>query len=186
MKLFRRGRKNNKGFSLVEVVCAVAILGLTSTAIGSVMIMSTKSYQRGSAEVDVQKEAQITTNLIGNLLIDATSVDYQEVSGVSKTLTINQEGTTYTLEYNEATDVISYTEQVTGGTPISGVLAENVVNFDLPGFSAADFKANKNAKVELAIEMNGKNYEATYSTTSRNGASVNDGATEVAKIICEN
>lgn len=186
MKLFRRRRKNNKGFTLVEVVCAVAILGLTSTAIGSAMIMSTKSYQRGSAEVDVQKEAQITTNLIGNLLIDATSVDYQEVSGTSKTLTINQESTTYTLVYDEATDVITYTEQVTGGTPVSGVLAENVVTFDLPGFSEADFKANRNAKVELAIEMNGKNYEATYSTTSRNGASVNNGATEVAKIICEN
>ena len=186
MKLFRRKRKNNKGFSLVEVVCAVAILGLTSTAIGSAMIMSTKSYQRGSAEVDVQKEAQITTNLIGNLLIDATSVDYQEVAYVSKTLTINQEGTTYTLFYDEGTDVITYTEQVTGGSPVSGVLAENVVAFDLPGFSASDFKANKNAKVELSIEMNGKNYEATYSTTARNGASVNDGASEVAKIICEN
>lgn len=182
MKLFRRRRKNNKGFSLVEVVCAIAIMGLATTAVGSAMIMSTRSYQRGSAEVDVQKEAQTTTNLIGNLLVDAVMADYQEVAGTSKTLTIDGEGITYVLSYDENTDVITYSETVTGGTPITGVLAENVTNFDV---DLSDFTANKNAKVELAIEKNGKHYEATYSTTARNGASVNTGAVEVAKIICE-
>ena len=54
--------------SLVELVCAVAIFGVATTAIGSAMVVSAQSYSRGTYELDVQQEAQITTNLIGNLV----------------------------------------------------------------------------------------------------------------------
>ena len=36
MKLFMKKRKhNNKGMSLVELICAVAIFGVATTAVGS-------------------------------------------------------------------------------------------------------------------------------------------------------
>ena len=49
MKLFKKRIKgNNKGFSLVELVCAVAIFGVAATAIGSAMVVSAQSYSRGT------------------------------------------------------------------------------------------------------------------------------------------
>ena len=179
MKLFRKRKKNNRGFSLVEMICAIAILSLTSTAIGSVMIMSTKNYQRGNAEVDVQKEAQITTNLIGNLLVDAVDANYDPST---KTLTINGEGITYLVVYDAANQKLTYKETALGGATFDGVLAENVSDFDV---DLSKFLTNKNAKVDLAIDKDGKSYDASYNTTARNGRAFNVGAVESAVIVCE-
>ncbi len=178
MKLFRR-KRNNKGFTLVEVICAVAIMGLISTAIGSAMIITTRNYHRGNADIDVQKEAQATTNLIGNLIVDSVNVT-TTTSGATTTVTVDSEGCTYDLVYDAGTDTITYKETLLGGTPISGTLAENVVDFRV----SVDAE-NKNTKVELAMEVNGKKFEATYHTNSRNGQAINVGAADVASIILE-
>jgi len=174
MRLFRR-KKNNRGFSLVETVCAVAIIGLTSTAIGSAMIMSTDNYQRGNTEVDVQKEAQLATNLIGNLLVDATDASY-----TGNTLTIYGEGIEYEIVYDPATKKLTYKE-TKGASVTTGTLAENVTNFK-PNLDNWD---NMNARIDMAIEKNGRNYEASYNTTARNAASFNVGSAESAFVICE-
>ncbi len=178
MKLFRR-KRNNKGFTLVEVICAVAIMGLVSTAIGSAMIITTRNYNRGNAEIDVQKEAQATTNLIGNLIVDSVNVT-TTTSGATTTVTVDSEGCTYDLVYDAGTDTITYKETLLGGTPVSGTLAENVVDFRV----SVDAE-NKNTKVELAMEVDGKKYAATYHTNSRNGQAINVGAADVASIILE-
>jgi len=174
MRLFKR-KKNNRGFSLVETVCAVAILGLTSTAIGSAMIMSTDNYQRGNTEVDVQKEAQLATNLIGNLLVDATDASY-----TGNTLTIYGEGIEYEIIYDPSTKKLTYKE-TKGASVTTGTLAENVTNFK-PNLDNWD---SMNARIDMAIEKNGRNYEASYNTTARNAASFNVGSAESAFIICE-
>lgn len=174
MRLFRR-KKNNRGFSLVETVCAVAIIGLTSTAIGSAMIMSTDNYQRGNTEVDVQKEAQLATNLIGNLLVDATDASY-----TGNTLTIYGEGIEYEIVYDPATKKLTYKE-TKGASVTTGTLAENVTNFK-PNLDNWD---SMNARIDMAIEKNGRNYEASYNTTARNAASFNVGSAESAFVICE-
>ncbi len=186
MKLFRKRRKNNKGFSLVEMICVIAILGLTSTAIGSTMIMSADNYQRGSAEVDVQKEAQTTTNLIGNLIVDAVLVYPTDNGTVTTALNIQGENITYDLTYDQSTGVISYKETV-GAKSSTGVLAENVTYFKVGdgNLNALDFTKNKNVRVDLTIEKNGKEYMASYNTTARNGAAFNVGAEASAIIVCD-
>lgn len=181
MKLFRKRRKNNKGFSLVEVICAVAILGVTSTAIGSAMIVSTQNYQRGNAEVDVQKEAQTVTNLVGNLLVDAvdvtTSVDAESGAQI---VVIYKEGMEYTLTYDDNT--ISYKEKNLGdSSEVEGCLAENVTNFDL--IAAADFEnSDRNVRVDMEVTVGDKAYEASFTNTARNGQATNVGATQMARI----
>ncbi len=182
MKLFRKRKKNNKGFSLVEMICVIAILGLTSTAIGSTMIMSASNYQRGNAEVDVQKEAQTATNLIGNLIVDSVKVEKTDTGTVTTALTIKGEGITYDLSYNQSTAVISYSEKV-GATTSTGVLAENVTYFKVGDLT--NFDANRNVRVDLTITKNGKEYMASYNTTARNGAAFNVGAEASAIIVCD-
>ena len=181
MKLFRKKRKNNKGFSLVEVICAVAILGVTSTAIGSAMIVSTQNYQRGNAEVDVQKEAQATTNLVGNLLVDALDVNTSvDATTGAQIVVIKQEGKEYKLTYLD--NKITYEEKNMGdGTTVDGCLAENVTNFDL--IAATDFSdSDRNVRVDLEVTVGEKAYEASFTNTARNGQGTNVGATQMARI----
>ncbi len=178
MKLFRKRNKgNNKGFSLVELVCAVAIFGVAATAIGSAMVVSAQSYSRGTYELDVQEEAQTATNIVGNLIFDA--VGAKQVDNV---VTIDGEGITYTITYDEAAQTLNYTE-FDGTNTANGVLAENVTAFDT-GLSenSDDLKTNRNVKVEITIEKNGRTYEASYNTTARNGSANAVGVAESATI----
>jgi len=187
MRLFRKRRKNNKGFSLVEMICAIAILSLTSTAIGSAMVMTTKNYQRGNAEVDVQKEAQTTTNLIGDLLVDGHDVKKTDstVNGITYTtkLEIICDGITYELNYDPDTGVINYTETKTGETAQTGILAENVSAFNVGDLS--DFKVNRNVEIDLSVDKNGRSYDASYNTSPRNVSAFNYGSQKSAIIVCE-
>lgn len=178
MKLFKKRIKgNNKGFSLVELVCAVAIFGVATTAIGSAMVVSAQSYSRGTYEVDVQEEAQTATNIVGNLIFDAVSAKQ-----VGNVVTIDGEGITYTITHNTSTGTLEYAEY-NGATPATGVLAENVTAFSTNlSENPDDFKADRNVKVEITIEKNGRTYEASYNTTARNGSANAVGVAESATI----
>lgn len=69
---------DSRGMSLVEVLCAVAILALVSGVIGSVIVISTRTYSRGVSETNIQQEAQLAANNIGDIIKDACSVIYAE------------------------------------------------------------------------------------------------------------
>lgn len=182
MKILKRClKKNNKGMSLVELVCSVAVLGLATTVVGGAVISSAESYQRGTLEVEVQQEAQLVTNLIGNLIVDSAETDYDTAT---KTLTIKSESTTHTIVYDETADTLEYTEATEDATgsvvSTNGLLASEVVNFVVDD---SKFDLSKSVKVELTVKKNGKEYTAVYNTTARNGELLNGvGVNEYAEI----
>lgn len=65
--------KNNKGYSLVELMVVVAILGIVSSAVVGLVIACTRSYRNVNQETNLQNEAQVAMNQIENMLIDATN-----------------------------------------------------------------------------------------------------------------
>lgn len=168
----KRRKGNNKGFSLIELVCAVAIFGLSTAVIGGAMVVSSQSYQRGTIELDVQKEAQSTTNLVGNLLVDAVNVEATAVNHIKVT---DKTGATY-----EVKQVGTELKYVQGSEEV--VLAENVAYFKV---DADDFNTSKNVEIDLAISTGGKEYKAAYNTTARNGQMDPSAAME-AKIFIDN
>lgn len=184
MKLFKRRRKgNNKGFSLIELVCAVAILGIVLTAIGGAMVVSAQSYAKGTYEIDVQQEAQTTTNLIGNLIVDAVTASFSGDEN-QKILTVNNGKLECKITFDTGLGVLNYEEKDLNTNAVaSGVLAQNVIDFDV---NLSDFQAHNNAEVYLKVEKENRVYEATYNTTSRNGSSESTGVADVANIIVEN
>lgn len=62
----------NKGFSLVELIVAMAILSIVGTAVIGFCLAGTNSYKTVSADVDLQYEAQLSLNQLEDLIIDAT------------------------------------------------------------------------------------------------------------------
>lgn len=187
MKLFRkRSKLNNKGLSLVELVCAVAIFAVATTVIGGAMVVSAQNYSRGTNELDLQQEAQTATNLIGDLLYDATGASFNTTS---KTLEIEGPDFVYRIVH-EGTN-LKYEQYVPdpGGSitlSASGILAENVLEFNSPDLAAHDdFDTDKNVEIELKIGDATRSYKAEYSTTARNGKADSSGVTESAEIIVD-
>lgn len=62
--------RENKGMSLVEVLITVAILAIVIVTAGAFMTTSSRSFAKGSADSDVQDEAELAVNQIEDLIID--------------------------------------------------------------------------------------------------------------------
>lgn len=70
-------RKDQSGFTLVEMLIAVTIMAIVIAAVCSFIIVGSKSYASGNSDISVQQEAQLALNQISDVLIDTTrSVNY--------------------------------------------------------------------------------------------------------------
>ena len=175
-------KKNNRGMSLVEVVCAVAIFGLTATLVSTAMTSSMQSYNRGIQETDLQKEAQMFANQISELVIDSTADVSFDAS--TKTLTIeqtNDAGASIKHKiYLDADGKVWYCDanDASGETQL---LAEGVASID---FDLTNFSRTGNLGVKLALKSadNNRDYNANYTVTSRNGRG-EDTSVPVAAVI---
>lgn len=105
MRLFEacRARKlNKKGFTLIEIVIAMAILAVVGTVITGFIVLSTNSFRAGTVQVDLQYDAQQSSNQIKSVIMGANA-------GVAM---VPSDGTSdpYLLIYN-------YSEDTSGATP---------------------------------------------------------------------
>lgn len=64
-------RKENSGFSLVELIIAIAILGIIGVTVALMMTSSSRNYRRMSLEAQMQSEAQLVANAISEYAIDS-------------------------------------------------------------------------------------------------------------------
>ncbi|MDE5873620.1 MAG: type II secretion system GspH family protein [Lachnospiraceae bacterium] len=65
---------NNRGFTLIELIIAIAVLAFLMTAISSLMTSSLISNRRTQADIVVQTTAQETYNKITDALMQAKSI----------------------------------------------------------------------------------------------------------------
>ena len=72
-----RIQQQNSGFSLVELIIAIAILVIVTGAVCSFIIITFRNYANGNNDISVQQEAQLALNQISDVIIDATqSINY--------------------------------------------------------------------------------------------------------------
>ena len=64
-------RKKHKGYTLVEVMVTVAILGVVFGSLSSLLTMFTRMSRLNMARLDVQKDARVTMSLINKNLREA-------------------------------------------------------------------------------------------------------------------
>lgn len=174
---FKRVRKDRKGLTLVELICAVAILGVISATVGGAMVVATHTYRSGTIETAMQSEAQFTINSIESLIIDATNT--VEYSG--NVLTITNVDYTYVITYDTVAKELRYSQSdsVTGAVIVSNeLLAQHVAHFDA---FTDDFPVTRNVRLELTLENEGKSFTTAYNITSRNNP--NAGAPPVVATV---
>lgn len=67
-------KKHNQGFSLVELVIAVAILAIIMVAIASFMTSTTKSYNRAKNDAQLQQTGQELFDMISDKVMQAKEI----------------------------------------------------------------------------------------------------------------
>lgn len=170
----KENRNTNKGYTLVELLVATAILVIMLLEIYSVMANSTTIYRNGNYEVQLQTEAQQVILQLEDLMVDCNgSISYDEASKVLSISTnvVDYSGgaptpVVYTVSYVPAgTAIVSGTTpspfgqlayQKTGmTTPIP--LADYVEEFSV------DMSGYTNDNVTLNIKLANEDYEYSAS-----------------------
>ena len=55
MRWWKNRAKNHKGYSLVELICTIAIFSIVIMGVGTAMVVSARNYQNGSVELELQQ-----------------------------------------------------------------------------------------------------------------------------------
>ena len=96
--------RENKGMSLVEVLITVAILAIVIVTAGAFMTTSSRSFAKGSADSDVQDEAELAVNQIEDLIIDVNGgVDMNDDAAKTELVLYHAEDTNGTTVYKKRT-----------------------------------------------------------------------------------
>lgn len=175
---FKKFKEDRRGLSLVELICALAILGIITGTVGGAMVVATNSYRQGTVESSLQQEAQFTANLIESLIVDATtSVETIPALAAGDTMTtttqlkITNEGDNYyVINYDAASKQLTYTEYRGGAiypddASENQLLAEHVSGFMV---DARPFAEDRNVLLSINMENGSSKYTTAYNVTSRN------------------
>lgn len=161
----RKMRGDSRGLTLIELVCAVAILAIISATVGGAMVVATNSYKSGTVETAMQQEAQFTANAIEALIIDAT--DTVEFSG--NVLKIANVDYTYEITYDPSAQTLRYTQYETNNpsnvVAANELIAEHMASFDV---DASAFPTARTVQLAFTMENQGRRFSTAYNITSRN------------------
>lgn len=167
----KRVLNHQKGYSLVELLVAMAIFAIVLTQIFAMMQHSARLYKNGTFEVDLQTEAQQFVQQMEELLIDVNvSVNETGTPSSNYTIQIINTDQTYTVTFvkdDPEADFGVVRMSASGNIAAADMpMAEYVqsVSLDMAEYTSAD-------KVVLCVSMNnGKySYETCKDIYLRNG-----------------
>ena len=175
-------RRDNSGYSLIEVIAALAVLAVASVAILQFINISTTHYQKENSEVEVQYEAQVTINQINDLLIDAKSnVKYTYNGGTLVTsdalipagVTLTSKefliDNTYKIIWKAADKKLYYRDGTMATTDDDVLMAEYVESFSVDLTNTAE---NGLVRLKLLFKRD-REYDLSQNVTIRNKVTVN-------------
>lgn len=183
-----RFRGDNRGLSLVELMCSVAIFVCITIVVGSVLVVTAKTYQGGTIEASLQEEAQLTVNVIEGLIVDATDAVnyyYTDLGGVEHNILSESSATPGTdrrlqilnngsaVEYNIIYDASEkQLRYAKSGVATDYLLADNVESF---GVDVSDFNYSHNVILDIKMKKDTKEFNSRYNVTTRNEKVVTSG-----------
>lgn len=190
--------EKNSGFTLIELVVSMAILGVLGISIGGFLYAGMKQYHAASAEVTLQTEAQMAQNQLSNLLLDANrAVAYSpgklEIFSVRENVSEKEQ---IQLYYDAGEEKIFYSryllqdESPTDSTQVwkedadaqEESFAAYVTGFTVTMYDKAETvltdadrgKEIGKMKLTISYEVNGKTYDSEFVVTPRNSVIFSD------------
>lgn len=173
-----RKKQNNKGFTLIELIVATALLGIVAAGAFGFMVAGANSYRSVYTNVSLQYAMQQAMGQIQETILDCnTAVCGSDAAGSALYL-LNRDETTgaytvraYTLSdgsvlFQQADDVQKSTNPaaITGSDP--HILVQNVSSFAVQIHKSGDQAVS--VTVSLDLTQQGKTYSSTQEIALRN------------------
>lgn len=165
---------NNAGISLVEILVTIAILGVVGGIVIGFLQSGTKSYQNTDREVDMQYDAQVLLNQVGDYVINANSGLKQKDNTVYIYNTNENTLETEILSWDSQEQILYYEKTEKVNETERPVVDKTVLSKNVSQFSVDLAKADAERKVnaELTLQKDQKTYEATATWNLRNSVAV--------------
>lgn len=151
--------KNNKGYTLVELLVSVAIFSIVMIGIVSIMSSTSVMYRNGHQEVKLQEEAQIALNQLEEILVDADNTistlgtGYYSVNNTTQCYGFKQDGDKLFYKKVAAADAGSLGDAA-GWVPMS----DYVKSFEIRGIQMSANRDTGDNRVEVVMEMENADY----------------------------
>lgn len=161
---------NNAGFTLMELIITIAILGIVGGVIVVFLQTSTKSYESTDKEVNIQYDAQVILNQIGSYILDADEGFYQ----TDNTVYIYSNGESALdieiLSWDAEKQELYYEKKQQRNYNQETVVEKTTLAQNVSDFSMDFSKVEKEQKVDARLELqnNDKNFSATATWNLRN------------------
>ena len=193
-----RIQKQNSGFSLVELIIAIAILVIVTGAVCSFIIITSRNYANGNNDISVQQEAQLALNQMSDVIIDATEsinyVGYDESDQPVKALkdsefaftpekkaliVYNTEPDHYMFYWQKSDESLYFSvADADGNFPMPGenstdcvLLAENVTDFQV---DLSQVEERRVVKLTLNFQTGTRKFKMANNITVRNKVVINN------------
>ena len=203
-------KEDNKGFSLVELLIAIAISGIVLTALVLLITQSVKSYGRQTALAQIQSDGDISLNQIQKNVMEANEIKVKksvkpsgsfdvelyttrtteeqiDASGNKKTVTLSEWGYYYDSEKKE----LYYSDDTLNPDQMS-LVCDNVSHFDViineDGIKWDNAKITSIVKkpqiiVSITISRMGRERTVVRQYSTRNTINSGDGSFQIGKSI---
>ena len=178
-------KKGNGGFSLVELIVAMAIMAIAGISIFRFMSYSSDNYKRSNEDVKLQYEQQLAVNQIRDLILESSRALFYDES--SKTLIIYSQSTdsagniiypVIKMTYKQDENKIYFGTKDflnVSGVSITAITDENILAENVSKFTVDLSKVKKNkVTFHMAFEINGKKQEVEEVVALRNKLLVSD------------
>lgn len=193
-----RIQKQNSGFSLVELIIAIAILVIVTGAVCSFIIITSRNYANGNNDISVQQEAQLALNQMSDVIIDATeSINYvgydqsdQPVKALKDSefaftpekkalIVYNTEPDHYMFYWQKSDESLYFSvADADGNFPMPGenstdcvLLAEHVTDFQV---DLSQVEERRVVKLTLNFQTGTRKFEMANNITVRNKVVINN------------
>lgn len=183
----KKYQADNRGFTLIELIVAIAISAIVLGSVWQFIITGTKTYSSQKDNVDLQVEVQQTMNQLQNLIVDANrsiacekTVSGEGESAVEvKTLNVYSSNKLSKIIWNQSTKEVTYQDyKVSNGSLVEQVAVaaeESAVETEVLAQGVTSFLADVSkvesdnvVKLELTFEKGKETYVATRNITLRN------------------
>ena len=170
-------KNNDHGFTLVELIVSIAILGVIAVAAAGFLLAGTRSYTNVNYAVRLQYESQLAMSQIQNYVIDCSygiawgTKSANDTAGNNDLYIVNntsEAGSYNVYVFKLDGDKLMLASGTKAAFPADKfeIVADNVTNFTVTAVPT-DGKV-KSINITLTMSMGKKTYEATQTIALRN------------------
>lgn len=162
-------KKNNNGFTLVELLVTLGLVGIIVSLVMSFFIANIKSYKNINNDTELQYQSQYILNYMTNKVLEAKKVknsNPESGNNISKiSFQYGTEDQCYNFEVKD--HKILYGKGTSDSVPDIN-LGSDVERLDINSLTGGDLLDAKSIEIVLKLKNNNREYEAKQVIYMRN------------------